>query len=178
MLGALEVKLQIDAIYEYGVLNGEHLVVVAPTSSGKTMIGKLAALHSTMKRQRALFLLPLKALVSDKHQYFKRVYGSYGIRTIEATGETGNISPLVKVQYDIALLTYEKFSAIVLTHPHIPKKSSTIIVDEVQMIADRSRGASLEFLLTTIRMRRRERIEPQLIAPPALLDKQMVWNAG
>lgn len=72
MLGALEVKLQIDAIYEYGVLNGEHLVVVAPTSSGKTMIGKLAALHSTMKRQRALFLLPLKALVSDKHQYFKR----------------------------------------------------------------------------------------------------------
>jgi helicase len=55
--------LQLDAINEFGVLTREHLVVVAPTSSGKTMIGELAALKGVMERKRALFLLPLKALI-------------------------------------------------------------------------------------------------------------------
>jgi helicase len=39
-----------------------------------------------------------------------------------------------------------------------------VVVDETQMVADRSRGANLEFLLTVIRMRRREGVEPQVIA--------------
>jgi replicative superfamily II helicase len=37
--------LQLSAVNEYGVLRGEHVVVSAPTSSGKTMIGELAALR-------------------------------------------------------------------------------------------------------------------------------------
>ena len=157
-------QLQLDAINEYGVLSGEHLVAVAPTSSGKTLIGELAALKAVTHRQRALFLLPLKALVADKRRHFEAVYGAYGLRTIEATGETDDISPLLRGRYDVALLTYEKFASIALTHPHVIEQAGVIIIDEAQMIADRSRGANLEFLLTLIRMRRREGIEPQLIA--------------
>ena len=37
-------QLQLEAINEYGVLRGDHLVASAPTSSGKTMIGELAAI--------------------------------------------------------------------------------------------------------------------------------------
>jgi helicase len=84
--------LQLEAINEFGVLNGDHLVVSAPTSSGKTLIGKLAALKRVLNRRRALFLLPLKALVSDKPRQFEAVYGPYGIRTVEATGETASAS--------------------------------------------------------------------------------------
>ncbi len=157
-------QLQLDAINDFGVLAGEHLVVVAPTSSGKTMIGELAALNAVTRRQRALFLLPLKALVADKRRHFEAVYGPYGLRTIEATGETDDISPLLRGRYDVALLTYEKFASIALTHPHVLEQAGVIVVDEAQMIADRSRGANLEFMLTLIRMRRRESIEPQLIA--------------
>ena len=157
-------QLQLDAINDFGVLAGEHLVVVAPTSSGKTMIGELAALNAVTNRQRALFLLPLKALVADKRRHFETVYGAYGLQTIEATGETDDITPLLRGQYDVALLTYEKFAFIALTHPHILEQAGVVVVDEAQMIADRSRGANLEFLLTLIRMHRREGIEPQLIA--------------
>jgi helicase len=157
-------QLQLDAINEYGVLAGEHLVVVAPTSSGKTMIGELAALKAVVDRRRALFLLPLKALVADKRRHFEAVYGAFGLRTIEATGETDDISPILRGQYDVALLTYEKFSAIALTHPHVLEQAGVVVIDETQMVADRSRGANLEFLLTLIRMRRREGIEPQVIA--------------
>jgi len=161
--------LQIEAINDYGVLDGDHLVVSAPTSSGKTMIGELAALRHVLNRTRALFLLPLKALVADKRRHFEAVYGAFGIRTIEATGETDDISPLIRGRYDIALLTYEKFAALVLTHPHVLTQAGVVVVDEAQMLADESRGANLEFILTLIRMRRREGVEPQVVTLSAVI---------
>jgi hypothetical protein len=107
-------QLQLDAINEYGILRGEHVAASAPTSSGKTMLGELAAVRGALDKRRALFLMPLKALVNDKMRQFQRVYGPFGIRTIEATGETDDVTPLLRGRYDIALLTYEKFSAIAL----------------------------------------------------------------
>jgi replicative superfamily II helicase len=162
-------QLQLDAINDYGILRGEHVVASAPTSSGKTMLGELAAVRGALDRRRALFLMPLKALVNDKLRQFHRVYGPFGIRTIEATGETDDITPLLRGQYDIALLTYEKFSAIALTNPHVLEQVGTIVIDEVQMIADAGRGANLEFILTLLRMRRRDGLEPQLIALSAVI---------
>jgi helicase len=162
-------QLQLDAINDYGVLRGEHIVASAPTSSGKTMLGELAAVRGAIDRRRTLFLMPLKALVNDKLRQFERVYGPFGIRTIEATGETDDIGPLLRGQYDIALLTYEKFSAIALTHPYVLNQVGTIVVDEVQMIADEGRGANLEFILTLLKMRRQSGIEPQLIALSAVI---------
>lgn len=162
-------KLQVEAINEYGILEGRHLLVSAPTSSGKTMVGELAALRQVVDRKRAIFLLPLKALVADKRRHFESVYGGFGVRVLEATGETDDVSPLIRGKYDIALLTYEKFAALALAYPHILAQAGTIVVDEVQMIADQSRGANLEFILTLIRMRRREGIEPQIIALSAVI---------
>ena len=165
-------QLQVDAINEFGVLNGEHLVVSAPTSSGKTMIGELAALKDSIENQRTIFLLPLKALVNDKHKQFNNLYGSYGIRTIRATGDTNDEVPnLMRGQYDICLMTYEKFTSMVLGFPHILEQVSLVVIDEAQMIADRSRGVNLEFILTLIRMRRQEGIEPQIIALSAVIGE-------
>jgi helicase len=151
--------LQVEAINDFGILDGKHLVVSAPTSSGKTMVGEIAALRSVLDRRRALFLLPLKALVADKRRQFEAVYGPFGVRTVEATGETDDISPLLRGRYDIGLLTYEKFAAIALTHPHVLEQAGVIVVDEAQMIADLSRGANLEFILTLMVMRCRCRPE-------------------
>lgn len=161
--------LQRDAINEYGILRGSHLVASAPTSSGKTMLGELAAIRGALQRRRTLFLMPLKALVNDKLRQFDRVYGPFGIRTIEATGETADIRPLMRSQFDIALLTYEKFAAIALAFPHVLEQAGTVVVDEVQMIADRGRGANLEFVLTLLRMKRAVGVEPQVIALSAVI---------
>jgi helicase len=65
--------LQIEAINDFGVLDGEHIVVSGPTSSGKTLIGELAALQHVLAHRHALFLLPLKALVADKRRQFEKV---------------------------------------------------------------------------------------------------------
>jgi len=148
-------QLQLDAINEFQVLDGGHLVVSAPTSSGKTMIGELAALKGALERKRTLFLLPLKALVNDKHRQFTATYSAFGIRTIRATGDsTDDVPDLMRGRYDICLMTYEKFTAFALGSPHVLEQAGTIVVDEVQMIADKSRGVNLEFIITLLRMRR------------------------
>ncbi len=163
-------QLQLDAINEFGLLDGNHLVVSAPTSSGKTMVGELAALRGVLDRRRAFFLLPLKALVNDKHRQFASTYGAFGLRTIRATGEiTDDIPALMRGQYDICLMTYEKFAALALGSPHILEQVGTVVVDEVQMIADQSRGANLELILTVLRMRRQHGAEPQVIALSAVI---------
>ncbi|MDR3638884.1 MAG: DEAD/DEAH box helicase [Isosphaeraceae bacterium] len=163
-------QLQIDAINQYGLLQGDHLVVSAPTSSGKTLIGELAALRGVLERKRALFLLPLRALVNDKHKQFSSIYQGFGIRVIRATGEIADdIGALMRGQYDLCLLTYEKLAYLALAAPHLLEQVGTIVIDEVQMIADPSRGANLEFLLTLLRMRRQGGIEPHTIALSAVI---------
>lgn len=166
-------QLQMDAINEFGLLDGEHVVVSAPTSSGKTMIGELGALKGIMDRKRAFFLFPLKALVNDKQRHFEETYGTFGLRTIKATGEsTGDdILPLMRGQYDVCLMTYEKFSALVLTNPYILDQVGTIVIDETQMVADKNRGVNLEFILTLLKMRRKHGTEPQLIALSAVIGE-------
>lgn len=162
--------LQVDAVNDYGILDGIHVVVSAPTSSGKTMIGELAALAGLLRGKRAVFLFPLKAIVSDKHKHFNKVYGGFGYRTIRATGDsTDEISLLMRGQYDICLLTYEMFAGLAITQPHILEQIGTVVIDEVQMITDFSRGANLEFVLTFLRLKRRVGIEPQMIALSAVI---------
>jgi replicative superfamily II helicase len=163
-------ELQQDAINHFGLLNGEHLVVSAPTSSGKTMIGELAALQGYLKGDRSFMLLPLRALVNDKHAEFVKKYGAYGLRVIRSTGEiSDNNEVLLRGKYDIALLTYERFAALAVTGPHILRQVGLVVVDEVQMITDRNRGANLEFILTLLKAQRLFGVEPQIIALSAVI---------
>lgn len=165
-------ELQQTAINDFGLLDGEHLLVTAPTSSGKTLVGELAALKGVLDGQRALFLLPLKALVNDKHQEFERKYGDFGVRTIRTTGDfTDDNDALMRGQYDICLTTYEKATMLALVAPHLLDGVGTVVIDEAQTLTDASRGANLEFLLTLLRVRRRTGAEPQLIALSAVIGE-------
>ncbi len=67
--------LQLSAINDYRILDGESLLVVAPTSSGKTFIGEMAATKAILDGRKAVFLLPYRALVNEKYDLFVSVYG-------------------------------------------------------------------------------------------------------
>jgi hypothetical protein len=67
--------LQIAAVNEHGVLDGNSLLVVAPTSAGKTFVGEMAALKAITEGRKAVFLLPYKALVNEKYEDFSAIYG-------------------------------------------------------------------------------------------------------
>ncbi|MFN8579187.1 MAG: caspase family protein [Candidatus Sericytochromatia bacterium] len=166
-------NLQISAINEYGLLEEKHIIVSSPTSTGKTMIGELASLKGIIEGKRSIFLFPLKALVNDKLKTFKRVYGEkLGLKIIRATGDSNDdMENLSRGKYDICLMTYEKFTALILGLPHILEQVGTIIIDEVQMVTDQTRGINLEFILTLIKIKRNQGIEPQLILLSAVIGE-------
>ena len=156
--------LQLAAFNDYGLLAGRNLLVVAPTSSGKTMIGEVAAIAAAAKRGRAVFLLPLKALVNDKYNALRSMYGDE-LAVVRATGDHADqIDDLLGGHFDIALLTYEKFTGLVLGRPHIMRGVDVVVIDEAQMIADANRGANLEFALTLLRRGYGSASPAQLIA--------------
>jgi len=68
--------LQLAAVNEYRVLDGQSVLVVAPTSSGKTFIGELAAVKAALSMQRVVFLVPYKALANEKYEQFAAFYGT------------------------------------------------------------------------------------------------------
>ena len=163
-------ELQLSAINEFGVLDGQNVVVSAPTSSGKTMIGELAAIQSASHRRRAVFLLPMKALVNDKYEQFTGLYGPVGIAIIRATGDhSDDVPAFLRGQFDIALLTYEKYAMLALGNPHVLDLAATVVVDEAQILADENRGPNLEFLLTLLNTRRAQTGSPQLITLSAVV---------
>ncbi|WP_438039069.1 DEAD/DEAH box helicase [Sorangium sp. So ce128] len=163
-------ELQQSAVNHHGILAGRSIVVSAPTSSGKTMVGELAALRAYADRKRTLFLLPMRALVNDKYDEFSRKYGTLGIRIVRTTGELQDDVPsLLRGKYDICLMTYEKAAAILIAYAHVLRGVGTVVVDEVQMLADPTRGANLEFLLTLLKYRRREGVRPQIVLLSAVI---------
>ncbi|MBV9872120.1 MAG: DEAD/DEAH box helicase [Frankiaceae bacterium] len=161
--------LQTEAINHHGVLDGESVLVVAPTGAGKTMIGELAAVQAVSNHTRAVVLLPLRALVNDKYEYMRRVYGD-SVVTVRATGEFGDeVGAILNGQFDVALLTYEKFLNLILGYPHIMRSLSVVVVDEVQTVAMPDRGPSLEFLLTLLRSGHGRTTSPQVVALSAVI---------
>ena len=162
--------LQVDTINRGRLLAGANVLVAAPTSSGKTMIGELAAIRSAQLGGRSVFLLPTRALVNEQYARFSRTYRPTGLQTIRATGETADDVPaLLQGQFDLAVLTYEKFAGLALGNPHLLKLLSVVVIDEVQTIVDPGRGAYLEFLLTLLKARRPEGVAPQVVALSAVL---------
>jgi helicase len=164
--------LQIAAINDFGVLDGEHLLVSAPTSSGKTLIGELAALTSVHDGGRALFLLPTKALVNDKQREFETKYAASGVRCVRATGDySDQVADIRLGRFELCLMTYEKATTMALHQPQLLDQVGCVVVDEIQMLADETRGANLEFLLTLLRMRRRHGTEPQVVGLSAVIGE-------
>jgi len=70
---------QAEAI-EQGVLEGKSLLMSVPTAAGKTFIAELCMLKKIIEgKGRCLYIAPLKALVSEKYEDFKKKYEPLGI---------------------------------------------------------------------------------------------------
>lgn len=130
-----------------------HVMVVAPTSSGKTLIGEVAALRSIVTDGRpAVWLLPARALAAEVAAIARR-WNAHGIRTIELTGETNMSSDAVK-RAQLWVATTEKFEALYrrASLKDVIGRIGCLIIDEVHLVGDPTRGATLESLIARLRV--------------------------
>jgi helicase len=162
--------LQLKAVNEHGVLAGRSLLVVAPTSSGKTMIGELAAIQAVTAGKKAAFLLPYRALVNEKFEEFSERYGPAGLRVVRCSGDaTDGIGPVLGGRYDLGFFTYETFLNLALGSPRLLNQLGLVVLDEGQFITDPNRGITVELIFALLLRARQRGIEPQLVILSAVI---------
>jgi helicase len=154
------------------VLDGKSLLVVAPTSSGKTMIGELSAIQAVSAGKKAAFLLPYRALVNEKFEEFTAQYGPAGLRVVRCSGDASDgIGPALSGRYDLGFFTYETFLNLALASPRLVRQLGLVVIDEGQFITDPGRGITVELILALLLRARQEGIQPQLVMLSAVLGK-------
>ncbi|EQA45177.1 DEAD/DEAH box helicase [Leptospira broomii serovar Hurstbridge str. 5399] len=163
-------SLQIQSINEFGVLDGKSLLVVAPTSSGKTLIGELAAIPSVTLGKKVAFLLPYRALVNEKYEDFTFNYAPSGLRIVRCSGDsTDGVAPVLKGRYDLGFFTYETFLNLILGSPSILNQLGLIVLDEGQFITDPNRGIIVELIFSFLLRARINGVEPQILVLSAVM---------
>ncbi len=133
-----------------GLLEGRNLLVCTPTASGKTLIAELAALKSIVEgRGKSIYIVPLKALASEKYKDFKRKYGEIA-KIVLSIGDTDSADPYL-AEYDLIIVTAEKLDSLIRHHASWLSNVKTIIIDEIHLLNDPQRGPTLEVLITLLK---------------------------
>lgn len=146
---------------ENGLLEGQNLLVVAGTSSGKTLVGELAGVNNALKKKKFVYLSPLVALTNQKYEQFKQRYKKLGLQTAIRVGQSrievkGEFKPILDEDYiaaDIIVATYEAFDFLLRDGKGKKLKDiGTIVIDEIQMLMAEERGARLNGLIARLKM--------------------------
>src|SRR5215510_7472579 len=165
--GEFLLPIQEKAIVRHNVLGGRNLIIFAPTSSGKTLVGEIVSVHYAMAKKRALYLVPMKALAEEKYHHFKAMYGELGVKTIISTHDRKEYDQdLERKEFHIAVIVFEKLNAFLVKNPNLIEGVGLVVTDELQMMGDETRGAGLELLLTKILV---SSFKPQLLGLSAVL---------
>jgi len=148
--GIDELRPAQEKAIEAGLLEHKNILVCTPTASGKTLIAEFTMLKSVFERKgRAIYIVPLVALASEKSKHFKRRYSAQ-CRVALSVGDMDSADPHL-AEYDIIVCTAEKLDSLLRHHAPWLGRVATIIVDEVHLLNDVSRGPTLEILLTMLR---------------------------
>jgi helicase len=139
---------QAEAV-EKGLTDGQSLVASVPTASGKTLIAELAMLSSVARGGKALYVVPLRALASEKTAEFER-WEEYGFDVGVSTGNYESTSEWLASR-DIIVATSEKVDSLVRNNAPWIDQLSCVVADEVHLVDDSHRGPTLEVTLAKLR---------------------------
>jgi superfamily II DNA/RNA helicase len=143
-----------------------NLIVSAPTNSGKSLIGYLFLFDALRKGKRALLLEPFRALAQEKFEELKRHYKAFSkflgkdfkprITTGDYALDEERMSSPPPEDAELVIATPERLEMI-LRNPANDEwigSFGAVCVDEAHLVSDPKRGGCLEFLITSMKIRR------------------------
>ncbi|MBD3304635.1 DEAD/DEAH box helicase [Candidatus Woesearchaeota archaeon] len=133
-----------------GLFKGKNLLVCTPTASGKTLIAEMAAAKNILEgRGKAIYIVPLVALASEKHKEFKRKYRD--LFNIALSIGDYDSSDKHLIDADLIICTAEKLDSLIRHHTPWLKFVSLVVIDEIHLMNDVSRGPTLEIIITVLK---------------------------
>ncbi|MFB6111640.1 MAG: ATP-dependent DNA helicase [Halobacteriaceae archaeon] len=137
------------AAIEAGVLEGESLVASVPTASGKTLIAILSMLSAAQHGGTALYVVPLRALASEKATEFEKLE-RFGLSVGVATGDYESDGREL-ADRDIVVATSEKVDSLLRNGAPWLDDLAIVVADEIHLVDDRDRGPTLEVTMAKLR---------------------------
>ncbi|MEZ0393863.1 MAG: DEAD/DEAH box helicase [Desulfurococcaceae archaeon] len=144
------------AALEAGLLRGGNFVVVAPTASGKTLLGELLLVSEWAKGNMGVYLVPLRALANEKYREFsslKQIGVSVGITTGDYDSPAEHLG-----QHDVVVATYERFDSLLRLRPSWLRRIGAVVIDELHMVGEPERGPIVEVIASRLLRDGRARI--------------------
>ena len=132
-----------------GLTEAKDMVVASPTASGKTFIAELAILNQVIQKNgTAVYIVPLKALASEKYSDFKERYSELDVRI--SVGDMDDDGENLQ-NADIIIATSEKLDSLLRHNPSWIHKIKLVVVDEIHLLTSENRGPTLEVTITRLR---------------------------
>ena len=147
--GITELNPPQEQAVEKGLMDGEDLIVASPTASGKTFIAELGMAKKAVEQNKtAIYIVPLKALASEKYEDFSERYENLNVQmTVGNSDDAGEYLD----NADIVIATSEKMDSMLRHNPSWIHDIGLVVVDEIHLLTSENRGPTLEVTLTRLR---------------------------
>ncbi len=132
-------------------LAGKSVVLAIPTASGKSLVAYLAMLRSIIEDNgKALYIVPLRALASEKVEDLQRFANVLGLKVGCSVGDYDSPDPTLD-RFDIIVATCERADSLLRHRSRFIDMLTVVVADEVHLINDPSRGHILEVILARLK---------------------------
>jgi len=112
---------------------GRHVLVAAPTGSGKTLVAEYAIEHALARGGKAFYTTPLKALSNQKFADLAREHGAARVGLLTGDNAVNGDAPIV-------VMTTEVLRNMIYAASPALTGLDAVVLDEVHYLQDRYRG--------------------------------------